>query len=118
MPEHTAAELNQITSTIITTAINIHRIFGSGLLESAYSACLCHDLSEAGVRVERQRPLPLVHGRLKLTCAYRADIVVEDLVLVEVKAVDVLPTHRRQVNTYIRLGDYRVGLLLNSGRRS
>ena len=116
MADATAEELNRITSTIIAAAINIHRIFGSGLLESAYSSCLCHDLREAGLRVERQRPLPLVHGRLRIDCAYRADIIVAGLVLVEVKAVEVvIPSHRRQVNTYIRLGDYRVGLLLNFG---
>lgn len=116
MPEPTAGELNRLTSTIIAAAINIHRAFGSGLLESAYSACLRHDLREAGLRVEQQKPLPLVHGRLRLNCAYRADMVVEDLVLVEVKAIDaVVASHRRQVNTYIRLGDYRVGLLLNFG---
>ena len=80
MTQPTAAELNRITSGIIATAINIHRIFGSGLLESAYSACLCHDLREASLRVERQKRLPLVHGRLKIDCAYRADIVVEDVV--------------------------------------
>jgi len=116
MPEATAGELNQITSTIIANAINIHRMFGPGLLESAYSACLVHDLREAGLQVECQKPLPLVHGRLQIDCAYRADVVVEGLVLVEIKAIDlVLPSHRRQVNTYIRLGDYRVGLLLNFG---
>jgi len=116
MSDATAEELNRLTSTIIAAAIDIHRVYGSGLLESAYSACLCHDLRQAGLTVERQKSLPLVHGRLKLDCAYRADLVVEHIVLIEVKAVDVvLPTHRRQVNTYIRLGDYRVGLLLNFG---
>jgi GxxExxY protein len=66
--------------------------------------------------VERQKHLPLVYDGLKLDCAYRADIVVDGLVLVEVKAIEtVLPAHRRQINTYIRLGDYRVGLLLNFG---
>jgi GxxExxY protein len=116
MPDATAAQLNRITDTIIAGAIRIHRTFGSGLLESAYGACLCHDLVKAGLRVERQKRLPLVYDGLKLDCAYRADIVVDDLVLVEVKALEtVLPAHRRQINTYMRLGDYRVGLLLNFG---
>jgi GxxExxY protein len=77
---------------------------------------LCHDLIKAGLRIERQKRLPLVYDQLKLDCAYRADIVVEGVVLVEVKALEtVLPAHRRQINTYLRLGDYRVGLLLNFG---
>ena len=116
MPEITAEGLNGLTSTIIESAIRIHRTFGSGLLESAYAACLCHDLTGLGITVERQKPLPLVYHGFKLDCAYRADIVVGGLVLVEVKAVDAPhQVHRRQVNTYLRLGDYRVGLLLNFG---
>jgi len=85
-------------------------------LESAYAACLQHDLSSAGLAVERQKPLPLMYRGLKVDCAYRADMVIAGLVLAEVKAVDAPHNvHRRQVNTYLRLGDYRVGLLLNFG---
>jgi GxxExxY protein len=116
MPQPTAATLNHITSTILACAIHIHRAFGSGLLESAYGACLAHDLAHAGFHVERQKPLPLTHNGLTIACAYRADIVVDRLVLVEVKAVETLsPIYHRQVRTYLRLGDYRVGLLLNFG---
>jgi GxxExxY protein len=116
MSRHTAELLNHLTSTIIGCAIEIHRKFGPGLLESAYGACLRHDLIAAGVTIERQRALPLVHGTLRVRCAYRADIVVEEAVLIEVKAAEnLIPVWHRQVSTYLRLGDYRVGLLLNFG---
>ena len=116
MSQPTATTLNRITSKILACAIDVHRAFGSGLLESAYGACLAHDLGHAGCEVERQKPLPLTHNGLKIACAYRADIVVDRLVLVEIKAVETLsPVYRRQVRTYLRLGDYRVGLLLNFG---
>jgi len=87
----TAKALNAITETIVRCAIGVHREFGSGLLESAYAACLCHDLAGAGLKIERQKPLPLVYRGLKMNCAYRADIVVADQVLVEVKAVGPAP---------------------------
>jgi len=116
MTQVTAQTLNAITETIIGCAIDVHRAFGAGLLESAYAACLCHDLSAAGLKTERQKSLPLVHRGLKLKSAYRADIVVADQVLVEVKAVErTSPVFERQIRTYLRLGDYRVGLLLNFG---
>jgi GxxExxY protein len=116
MSQPSAAMLNRITSNILGCAIGIHESFGSGLLESAYAACLAHDLVHAGFHIERQKPLPLTHKGLTIACAYRADIVVDRLVLVEVKAVETFnPVYRRQVGTYLRLGDYRVGLLLNFG---
>ena len=116
MPRVTAAELNRITSAILGCGIKIHRSFGPGLLESAYDACLCQALIDAGLTIERQKPLPLVYEGLKLDCAYRADIIVQSQVLVEVKALDAwLPIHRLQLTTYIRLGKYHVGLLLNFG---
>lgn len=119
MPNPTANYLNRITSTIIERAISIHRQFGPGLLESAYDACLCHGLIKAGVGIEREKMLPLVYDGLTLENAYRADVLVESCVLVEVKALEtLLPIHRRQLSTYLRLGDYRVGLLLNFGART
>ena len=112
--QRTAAELNEITSTIIRGAIRIHRVVGPGLFENVYCLCLVHDLRTAGLKVERERPIHLVYEKLVVNCAYKADLDVEDCVLVEVKAVDaVAPIHLRQVATYIRLADYRVGLLLN-----
>jgi GxxExxY protein len=112
----TAEALNGITSTILSAAIDIHRTFGPGLFERAYLACLIHDLVSGSLRVETQKPIPLVHRGVRIDCAYRADLVVEGNVLVEVKALEALaPIHSQQLRTYLRLGDYPVGLLLNFG---
>jgi len=112
----TAGALNRITSTILSAAIGIHRALGPGLLESAYLVCLSHELTAGGLQVERQKPLALVYRGVTIDCAYRADLVVDSQVLVEVKALDALaPIHSRQLNTYLRLGEYPVGLLLNFG---
>ena len=114
--EPTAATLNRITSLIIAAAIAIHRMYGSGLLERAYFSCLCHDLLAAGLRIETEKALPLVHRGITLGCAYRADLIVEGMVLVEVKALEAIaPVHSRQLGTYLKLADCRVGLLLNFG---
>jgi GxxExxY protein len=116
MADITSQALNGLTSTIIESAIRIHRALGPGLLESAYSGCLSHELTKASLVVERQKPLPLTYGGFSTDCAYRADIVVNGCVIVEVKAVDAFaPIHRRQLYTYLRLADCRVGLLLNFG---
>jgi GxxExxY protein len=112
----TADHLNHLTSLIIAGAIRIHRAFGSGLLESAYLACLCHELRIARVGFEHQKALPLFYGDVRIECAYRADVIVEGLVLVEVKAIEAFaPIHVRQLRTYVRLADCPVGLLLNFG---
>jgi len=115
MPE-SADTLNGITSTIVGGAIKIHRRFGSGLLESAYLACLCRELTTAGLRIEAQKPIPLVYEGMRLERAYRADLVVEGVVLVEVKAMDAIArVHLRQLRTYLQLANCRVGLLPNFG---
>ena len=117
MSEHrTAEELNALTRSIIGAAINIHRLHGPGLLESTYASCLVHDLFRAGLRYEAQKPIPLVYGSLNVPCAYRADLIVEGCVVVEVKALDVVTEiHKRQLRTYLQLTDCRVGLGLNFG---
>jgi GxxExxY protein len=116
MPAPTADTLNQITSNILSAAIGIHRALGPGLLESAYLTCLIHDLVTAQLRIERQKALPLIYRGMSIECAYRADLVVEESVLIEVKALDTLaPIHSQQLYTYLRLGNYRVGLMLNFG---
>jgi GxxExxY protein len=116
MSTATADTLNKITSRIIDAAINIHRALGPGLLESAYLTCLTRDLVEAQLRIQTQHAIPLLYKSVKAECAYRADLVVEGSVLVEVKALETLaPIHSRQLDTYLRLGDYRVGLVLNFG---
>ena len=113
----TAASLNDLTSRIIRAAIEIHRALGPGLLESAYLVCLIFELSRMHLRFDRQRAIPLVYKDVRLDCAYRADVVVEDCVLLEVKALEtVAPIHMRQLGTYVRLADLRVGLLLNFGQ--
>jgi GxxExxY protein len=114
-----AESLNQLTSLIIQAAVRVHRALGPGLLESAYLGCLCFELSTAGVSIETQKALPLVYNGVKIDCAYRADLVVEGLVLVEVKALESLaPIHSQQLYTYLRIADSRVGLILNFGTRT
>lgn len=87
--------LNRITESIIGSAIQVHRALGPGLLESAYGACLAFDLSEGGHKVERQKPMPIVYRQVKLDCGYRLDLLIDNLVVVECKAVDrLIPVHR------------------------
>ena len=107
-------EINEITDRVIGAAIEVHRHLGPGLLESAYEECLCFEFSRAGLRFERQVPLPVEYKGLRLDCAYRLDLLVEGSVLVELKAIeDVLPIHRAQVLTYLRAAQKPVGLLIN-----
>jgi len=109
-----AGRLNQITGTIIGAAMAVHRELGPGLLESAYEACLAFELSDRGLCVEQQKPLPLCYRGLTLDCGYRLDLLIEGTVIVEVKSVDSLaPIHKAQLLSYLRLLDLRVGLLIN-----
>jgi GxxExxY protein len=112
-----AHTLNHITSMVIgAAAIEIHRAFGPGLFENAYLACLRYDLQSAGLHIELQKPLQLIYRGLTIDCAYRADLVVAESVLVEVKALETLAgIHTQQLYTYLRVGGYPVGLLLNFG---
>jgi len=106
--------LDSITRRIIGAAIEVHRRLGPGLLESAYAVCLAFELRQMGLKIEEQRPLPVVYRDVKLDCGYRLDLVVEDSVVVEIKAVDQLaPIHDAQLLSYLRLSDRRVGLLIN-----
>ncbi len=106
--------LNQITEKIIQSAINVHRALGPGLLESAYEACLMFELTESGLQVEQQKPLPIVYRDVKLDCGYRLDLLVENAVVVELKSVDsLLPIHEAQLLSYLKLSGCRVGLLIN-----
>jgi len=109
-----ADQLNAITEQIIGAAMDVHRVIGPGLLESAYEACLAFELRARGFRVEQQKPLPVVYKQVKLDCGYRLDMVVNDLVIVEIKAVEKLnAVHEAQLLSYLRLLNCRVGLLLN-----
>jgi GxxExxY protein len=107
-------EINQITETIIGAAIEVHRALGPGLLESAYEECLCRELELRGVPFERQRPLSVEYKGLRLDCGYRLDLLVCGSVVVEIKAVEsLLPIHAAQLLTYLKLGGWTVGLLIN-----
>lgn len=106
--------LNRITGSIIGAAIEVHRALGPGLLESAYEACLAFELVKQGLKVEQQKPLPLAYKDVKLDCGYRLDLLVEDKVIVEVKAVDGLaPIHQAQLLSYLKFAGCEVGLLIN-----
>ncbi len=109
-----AQRLDEVTEKIIGGCIGIHRELGPGLLESAYEECLCHEMHLAGLRFERQRPLPVSYKGIKLDCGYRLDLVVEDVVIVELKTVErLLPVHEAQLLTYLKLTKCQVGLLIN-----
>jgi len=105
--------LDAITRKIIGAAINVHRALGPGLLESAYETCLAFELQQLGLKLERQKPLPIRYRGITLDCGYRLDLVVEDSVIVEVKATEgLLPIHQAQVMSYLRLTGLRVGPLI------
>lgn len=107
-------EFEQITEQVIGAAIAVHRALGPGLLESTYEACLCYELNKRGLSVQRQVALPVVYDGVKLDCGYRIDLLVEGVVLVELKAVDKLDkVHEAQLITYLKLSGLPVGLLIN-----
>ena len=106
--------LDRTTENIIGGAIDVHRALGPGLLESAYEACLTFELAERGLKVEQQKPLPVVYRQVKLDTGYRLDLLVDRMVIVEVKAVDHLePIHQAQLLSYLKLSGCKVGLLIN-----
>jgi GxxExxY protein len=103
-----------ITSQIIGAAIKVHRKLGPGLLESAYEACLAYELEKLGFQVQRQKAVPLVYGMVKLECGFRADLVVDGRVVVEIKCKEALhPVDQAQLLSHLRLLDVQVGLLIN-----
>ena len=107
-------ELNALTQTIIGAALEVHRELGPGLLEHAYEVCLSFELSSRGLSIERQKALPVVYKNQRLDCGYRMDLVVEGLVIVEIKAVEKLErVHSVQLLSYLRFARCRVGLLFN-----
>jgi len=107
-------ELNSITRDVIGAAIDVHRALGPGLLESAYQVCLVHELRERGLRAAEQVPLPVRYKEVQLECGYRLDLVINDCVVVEVKSVEtVLPVHRAQLLSYLKLSGHKIGLLIN-----
>jgi GxxExxY protein len=106
--------LHGLTERVIGAAIEVHRVLGPGLLESAYEQCLAHELALTGLRFKRQVELPVQYKGLRLEAGFRADVIVEDALVVEVKAIEVLlPLHIAQVVTYLRMSNCNVGLLIN-----
>ena len=110
----TGVNLNEITHGIIAAAIEVHRHLGPGLLESSYQECVCYELTRMGISFNREVHLPLNYKGLHLYCSYRADLLVENTVLVELKAIEqLLPIHSAQLLTYLRACNKPVGLLIN-----
>ena len=105
---------NEISHQIIGRAIELHQILGPGLLESAYKECLFYELQKAGIYIEREKPIPLVYNNIKLECGYRIDLLAENKVVIEIKSVETLnEIHLAQTLTYMKLGNYKLGLLIN-----
>jgi GxxExxY protein len=105
---------SDLTRQIIALAMRVHTRLGPGLLENAYERCLCHEFERHAVPYARQVDLSIDYDGLHLDCGYRADIVVADAVIVEIKSVDrFLPVHEAQLLTYLRISNYRIGLLIN-----
>lgn len=108
------AHVNRITGDVIGAAIEVHRCLGPGLLESAYHECLARELVLRQIPFEREGPLPLEYKGIQLECGYRVDLLVARVVVVEIKAVEAIaPVHEAQLITYLRLGGWKVGLLIN-----
>ncbi len=108
-------DLNQITELIIGASIDVHRQLDPGLLESAYRECLLYELTKVvGLSVKREIPMPIIYKEIKLEQGYRMDLLVEDKVVIELKTVDFLTdVHKAQLLTYLKLGNYKLGLLIN-----
>ncbi len=105
---------SELSGRVIGAAIEVHRALGPGLLESAYEQCLCYELKQRGVVYSRQVALPVSYKGVELECGYRLDIVIENSLVVEIKAIDAIaPIHEAQLLTYLRLSGHRLGLLIN-----
>ncbi len=104
----------KLTEAIIGAAIEVHKQLGPGLMESVYEECLCYELSIRGIAFQRQVSLPVRYKKVKLDCGYRMDVVVEDTVILELKAIEQLhPVHEAQLITYLKLSQKPVGLVIN-----
>lgn len=108
------SHLNKITGDVIGAAIEVHRQLGPGLLESAYKECLSREFWIRGINFEKEKPLPLEYKGVKLECGYRLDFLVEKSVVLEIKAMEAIaPIHEAQLVTYLKLGGWHLGLLIN-----
>ncbi len=105
---------NEIAKQVVDVAYNVHTEFGPGLLESVYEVLMAHKLTQRGLSVTRQQAIPLVYETVRMDAGFRADLIVEGRVIVEVKSIEALaPVHKKQLLTYLRLADKRLGLLIN-----
>jgi GxxExxY protein len=105
---------NEISNKIINKAIEVHQALGPGLLESAYKECLYYKLLKSGFLIEKEKPMPLIFEEVKLECGYRIDLLVESKVVIEIKSVEAInDVHFAQTLTYMKLGGYKLGLLIN-----
>jgi len=113
-PQDERKRLNRLSNVIIGAALRVHEEIGPGMLESAYEACLMFELLDRGLRVEREKPLPLMYRGRRLDCGYRLDLLVEDAVIVEVKSVERLErVHGAQLRSYLKQSTLKLGLLIN-----
>lgn len=107
-------ELDKLTEAIIGAAVEVHKALGPGLLESTYEMCFCRELGIRELSFQRQVPIPVEYKGVKLDCGYRVDVLVEESVLVEIKAIDsLLSIHEAQLLSYLKLGGWKIGLLIN-----
>jgi len=105
---------NDIAKQIVDVAFHIHTTYGPGLLESVYEAIMAYELDKRGLRVTRQQPIPLIHESIRMNVGFRADLIVGSKVVVEIKSTEAIsPVHRKQLLTYLKLADKRLGLLIN-----
>lgn len=105
---------NELSKEIVNACYRIHTKLDPGLLESVYETTLAHELHKRGIKAIRQQPMPVVYETIRMEVGFRADLIVGDKVIVEIKSVEVLaPVHRKQLLTYLRLADKRLGLLIN-----
>jgi GxxExxY protein len=105
---------NEISKVVVNLCFQIHKQYGPGLFESVYEELFCYELSKAGLFFKRQHPVPLVHKEIKMEIGFRADVIVEDKVIVELKSVEALAdVHYKQVHTYLKLSDCKLGLLIH-----
>ena len=106
--------IEDVGQTVVDSAIRVHRVLGPGLLESAYQECLAYELRESGLRVRCEIEIPIRYGPLWIDSAYRVDMVIEEMVIIENKVVDrLLPVHTAQLSTYLQMSGCRLGFLLN-----
>ncbi len=113
--EHIIDE-NDIAQQVVDAAFKIHNNLGPGLLESAYQALMIYELKKCGFNVEAEKPIPVIYESMKLDIGFRADLIIEDKVIVELKSIEqIAPVHKKQLLTYLRLADKRLGLLINFG---